>query len=53
VSRAAATIIVTGFLLGGAGLTAGPAWWAVWAGVALAGLGGLLALATGTFGDRH
>jgi hypothetical protein len=53
VSWTAVTTIMSGFLAGGIGLVAGPAWWAFWAGAALAALGGLLALATNIFEDWY
>jgi len=46
-------IILAGFIVGGAGLIAGPTWWLVWAGGAVVAVGGILALATGIFNDWY
>jgi hypothetical protein len=46
-------IILAGFIIGGVGLIAGPAWWLVWAGGAVAAVGGILSLATGIFNDWY
>jgi ABC-type uncharacterized transport system permease subunit len=53
VSWVAVSTIMLGFLLGGAGLILGPAWWLFWVGVGLAAAGGLLALATDIFSDWY
>jgi hypothetical protein len=53
VSWVAVSIIMTGFVVGGVGLVAGPAWWAFWTGAALAAVGCLLALATNIFEDWY
>jgi hypothetical protein len=53
VSWVAALTIVAGFIVGGVGLMAGPAWWLFWTGVGLAAAGGLLALATNIFEDWY
>jgi hypothetical protein len=37
-------IIAAGFAIGGLGLILGPTWWLFWAGVVVAGIGGILAL---------
>ena len=46
-------IILAGFLAGGLGLVIGPTWWLFWAGIGLAGFGGIVALATGIFNDWY
>ena len=46
-------IIIVGFIVGGAALVAGPTWWLFWTGVAIAGVGAILALATGVFNDWY
>jgi hypothetical protein len=53
VSWVAVSIIMAGFLVGGIGLIAGPAWWLFWTGAGLAAVGGLLALATDIFEDWY
>jgi hypothetical protein len=53
VSWVAVSIIMVGFLVGGAGLVAGPSWWLFWAGAGLTVIGGLLALATNIFEDWY
>lgn len=53
VSWVAVSAIMVGFLIGGLGLVFGPAWWAFWTGVAVCGLGGLLALSTGILDDWY
>jgi intracellular septation protein A len=53
VSWIAVVIIVVGFVVGGAGLIFGPAWWLFWAGTGLAAVGGILALGTGIFNDWY
>ncbi|WP_344835511.1 HGxxPAAW family protein [Actinocorallia longicatena] len=44
-------VVFLGFLLGGIGLVAGPAWILFWVGVAIAVVGGVFMLATGIFED--
>ncbi|MCW2904610.1 MAG: hypothetical protein JWO67_6875 [Streptosporangiaceae bacterium] len=44
-------IMIAGFTVGGVGLTLGPSWPVFWAGVAVVGVGGILALATDIFSD--
>jgi hypothetical protein len=44
-------VMLVGFILGGIGLVAGPSWPLFWAGVAIAAIGGVLALAVGIFSD--
>ncbi|HKB31603.1 MAG TPA: HGxxPAAW family protein [Streptosporangiaceae bacterium] len=53
VSWVAVTIIVVGFLIGGAGLMFGPTWWLFWVGTGFVALGGILALGTGIFNDWY
>jgi hypothetical protein len=53
VSWVAVSTIMLGFLIGGVGLIAGPAWWLFWIGVGLTAAGGLLALATDIFADWY
>lgn len=53
VSWVAVSIIMAGFLVGGLGLIFGPVWWLFWAGMGLAVVGGLLALATNIFDDWY
>lgn len=44
-------VITAGFVIGGLGLILGPTWWLFWAGVAIAGIGGIVALAVDIFSD--
>jgi hypothetical protein len=53
VSWVAVSIIMAGFLVGGLALIFGPTWWLFWAGLGMAGLGGLLGLATNIFEDWY
>jgi hypothetical protein len=53
VSWVAVSIITVGFLVGGIGLIAGPAWWLFWTGVGVTTVGGLIALATDIFEDWY
>ena len=53
VSWVSVSIILAGFIAGGIGLVAGPAWWLVWVGGAVAAVGGILGLATGIFRDWY
>ncbi len=53
VSWVAVSLITAAFLAGGLGLVLGPVWWVFWASVALAVIGGLLALATDIFADWY
>ena len=53
VSWVAVSTIMVGFVCGGLGLVFGPTWWAFWLGLALAVVGGLLALATNIFEDWY
>ena len=53
VSWVAVSLIMLAFLTGGLGLILGPVWWLFWASVALAVIGGLLALATDIFDDWY
>ena len=41
------------FVAGGLALVFGPTWWLFWASLALAAVGGLLALATNIFEDWY
>jgi hypothetical protein len=47
----AVAVITAGFVVGGLGLILGPTWWLFWAGVVIAGIGGILALALDIFSD--
>src|SRR4051794_25755191 len=47
----AVSVMLVGFIVGGLGLVAGPSWPLFWAGVAIAAIGGVLALAVGIFSD--
>ncbi|MEV5408016.1 HGxxPAAW family protein [Thermopolyspora sp. NPDC052614] len=47
----AITVILAGFILGGVALCLGPLWGLFWAGVAVAALGGILALVFDVFSD--
>jgi hypothetical protein len=53
VSWVAVTIIMVAFVAGGLALVFGPTWWLFWVSLGLAGVGGLLALATGIFDDWY
>ena len=53
VSWVAVSMIMVGFLIGGLALVFGPTWWLFWVSLGLAGLGTLLALATGIFDDWY
>jgi hypothetical protein len=53
VSWVAVGMIMVGFLAGGLALVFGPTWWVFWVGVAVAAVGGLLALATNIFEDWY
>ena len=53
VSWVAVTVIMAGFLMGGLALVFGPIWWLFWVSLALAAVGGLMALATGVFDDWY
>ena len=53
VSWFAVSVVMVGFVCGGLGLVIGPTWWAFWLGLALAVVGGLLALATNIFEDWY
>ena len=50
-SWVAVGIIALGFAIGGLGLILGPTWWLFWAGVVVAGIGGVLALYFDIFGQ--
>jgi hypothetical protein len=43
--------MIIGFVIGGLALVTGPSWPLFWVGVAIAALGGVLALAVGIFSD--
>ena len=47
----AVSVMLVGFVVGGLGLVAGPSWPLFWAGVAIAAIGGVLALAVGILSD--
>lgn len=53
VSWVAVTIVMIGFIVGGAGLVAGPTWWLFWLGGGLAAVGGIFALGSGIFNDWY
>jgi hypothetical protein len=53
ISWVSVSIMVIGFLVGGAGLVFGPTWWLFWVGAGLAAVGGFLALGTGIFNDWY
>ena len=53
ISWFAVTFILAGFVCGGLALVFGPTWWAFWLGLAVAVVGGLMALATGIFNDWY
>ena len=53
VSWVAVTLIVVAFVAGGLALVFGPTWWVFWASLALATIGGLLAIATNIFEDWY
>lgn len=53
VSWVAVGLIMVGFLVGGLALVFGPTWWVFWVGLALAVVGGLLALASNIFEDWY
>jgi hypothetical protein len=53
VSWVAVGAIMVGFLVGGLALVLGPTWWVFWVGLAIAVVGGLLALATNIFEDWY
>jgi hypothetical protein len=53
VSWVSVSLICVGFILGGVGLIVGPTWWLFWTGVAVAAVGGIVALATGIFNDWY
>jgi hypothetical protein len=44
-------VITAGFIVGGLGLILGPTWLLFWVGVAIAGIGGIVALAVDVFSD--
>jgi hypothetical protein len=53
ISWIAVTLIVVAFVAGGLALVFGPTWWVFWASLALAAIGGLLAIATNMFEDWY
>ena len=53
VSWVAVSLIIAGFLAGGLALVFGPTWWLFWVGIAVAAVGGLMALSTGIFDDWY
>lgn len=56
VSWVAVSIVMAGFLVGGAGLVFGhhgPTWWVFWLGTGLAALGVLVAISVNTFDDWY
>lgn len=53
VSWVAVNLIVVAFVAGGLALVFGPTWWVFWASLALATIGGLLAIATNIFEDWY
>ncbi|HEV7935107.1 MAG TPA: HGxxPAAW family protein [Actinomadura sp.] len=50
-SWVAVAIMIIGFTVGGVGLAMGPSWSVFWAGVAMVGIGGVLALVADIFAD--
>ena len=53
VSWVAVSLIMIGFVVGGLGLIAGPAWWAFWTGAGITVVGALIATATNIFDDWY
>jgi hypothetical protein len=53
VSWVAVGIIITGFIIGGAALVAGPTWWLFWTGVGIVVIGALFGAATRIFDDWY
>ena len=56
VSWVAVTLVMAGFVVGGLALIfghGGPTWWVFWVGIAVAAVGGLMALSTGIFDDWY
>jgi hypothetical protein len=53
VSWVAVSVIMVGFAIGGAGLALGPVWWLFWAGLGLAAVGVLMAMAINIFEDWY
>jgi hypothetical protein len=53
VSWVSTTIVLIGFLIGGAALPAGPIWWLFWTGAGIAAVGGILGLSVGIFNDWY
>jgi hypothetical protein len=53
ISWIAVTIIIVGFVVGGAALILGTVWWLFWAGLGIAAFGGIIAMATGIFEDWY
>jgi hypothetical protein len=49
----AVSIVLVGFIVGGAGLVFGPTWLLFWVGMGVAGVGGIFALSTGIFNDWY
>jgi len=52
-SWVAIAIIVVGFVIGGAALTAGPTWWAFWLGTGIVVVGGIIALSMHVLDDWY
>jgi hypothetical protein len=53
VSWVAVSLIIVSFVVGGLALVFGPTWWLFWVALAVAAVGGLLALSTGIFDDWY
>jgi len=53
ISWFAVGLILVGFVVGGLGLVFGPTWVAFWLGLAVSGVGALLAMGTGIFDDWY
>ncbi|MGO8961699.1 MAG: hypothetical protein ACLQFR_30650 [Streptosporangiaceae bacterium] len=53
VSWVAVSVIMAAFLIGGLSLVFGPTWWLFWVSLAIAAVGGLMALSIGIFDDWY
>jgi hypothetical protein len=53
VSWFAVSVIMVAFLVGGLSLVFGPTWWLFWTSLGVAGIGTLIAMATGIFDDWY
>jgi len=52
-SWAAITVIVIGFVVGGAAMLAGPTWWLFWVGAGIVVVGGIMALSSHILDDWY